>query len=70
MKRTVFLKTTLALSLAFSAITSVVAQPGNATAYPVSRVTLVTHSSPGRHGCVLARIVKIHVTHHENQHGG
>ena len=47
MKRTVFLKTTLALSLAFSAITSAVAQTGNAPAYPVSRVTLVTHSSPG-----------------------
>jgi putative tricarboxylic transport membrane protein len=47
MKRTAFLKTTLALCLAFSAITSVVAQPSNAPAYPVSRVTLVTHSSPG-----------------------
>jgi putative tricarboxylic transport membrane protein len=47
MKRTVFLKTTLALGLAFGAITSVHAQASNAPAYPVSRVTLVTHSSPG-----------------------
>jgi len=47
MKRTVFLKTTLAFGLAFGAIASVLAQASNAPAYPVSRVTLVTHSSPG-----------------------
>jgi hypothetical protein len=47
MKRTVFLKTTLALSLAFSAITSVVAQPSNAIAYPVK--THVAHHE-NQHG--------------------
>jgi tripartite-type tricarboxylate transporter receptor subunit TctC len=50
MKKILRLKTALALCLAFSAMGPVMAQStsaNNAAAYPVSRVTLVTHSSPG-----------------------
>lgn len=60
MKRTFVLKSVLALGMAFVGLGSTVAQ--TTQAYPVNRVTLVTHSSPGGGTDVFLRDLIKHIT--------